>query len=268
MSTTFVSASTASTVKATISKLKIYFNEKKLNGNVLSYKNEYYVPVDILKEYLGYEVSKNTKTNKLTILENVNKSELQSQINKLKSEVKDLNEKLELYRGDIPDDSAYKQIEDVTYTNQNKHIYNIYWNKVTPFKINEKIYDKNMYGIYLPGRTDYGYYDDGENYPTIYFPNKNLDYSKFKFSIGIDDLAKSYNYAYGTKIKITGYSYILGNDILFDQYINRSLDIETFEVDIKGYDKIGITFIPYYEETFSEPGDYFRIYYPELFTVI
>ncbi len=249
-------AATNETVKATITKLKMYFDGSQVKGNVLTYNKVNYVPVSLLSDKLGFKVTTSSKTNKLTITEKVSKEDLrneidnlnsqnydlQSQISDLNGQISDLQSKLSLYQGTIPDDSSYEAINNFTYLNTDGYLYNSNWNSVTPFMINSKVYDSNVYGIKFGGGTfKYGEF----KYPTFLFTNDDLNYTSLKFSCAIDDLASSFNYASGSMVKVYGFSSSLGNKVLYNKSIERYKDIETIDVNIKGYDSIAIIFIPY-----------------------
>jgi hypothetical protein len=238
-----VAAASKTTIKATLTKLKIYLGSSKLNSSVLTYNNVNYIPVNILSDKFGIKISTSTKSDKLTLTEKVSKKQLQDKVTELEATVNDLNDKLELYRGDIPEDSEYTSIiNNFNVVNSDNCLYTSFWNKVTPFMVNGKVYDNNVYGIYFEGGSfntkDFGY-------PVFIFKNPDLKYFSLKFTCAVDDLAKGFDYQTGTLVKVYGISKVLGSNTLLNKYINRGIDMETFEVNIKGYDNISVVFIPY-----------------------
>lgn len=105
-----LAAAGSRTVNATITNLKLYFNENRINGTVLNYNNTNYVPVNILNKYLGYKVSSDSEG--ITIIQSKDKAALLKENSKLSSENADLKAKLRLYSGGEED-----------YTGQSKEDY-------------------------------------------------------------------------------------------------------------------------------------------------
>ena len=273
---TIAYAAGATKIEALVSGMKIYFNGKALKGDVLTAKGVTYLPMDILSNNLGFKLSADTKNKKFAISEIVNKSDLQknvtnlqSQNNELKSknsvitterdllkqENANLNAKLAIYLGTMPDDTSYKKLTGIefTYGNDISAVYNSYWNKVTPFKVSNKAYEGSIWGIQFNDiGIPRGFIDGYGSVPGYYYKvlpnciidNSSLNYSKLKFNCAIDDMGIGYNYSSNPKIAIYGISNALGDKELLAQSITRDGNLNQIEVDVKGYEKIQVIIYP------------------------
>ncbi len=340
--TSIVYAANTATVNAVISGLKMYFKGNQLNGDVLTAKGVTYVPMDILSNNLGFKLSSDSKTKKLTITEKVSKDKLsnditslQNTINALKAEnsslttdknilesdksnlesdieafqtdnanlkndkdelqsenknlkndkntlqtensslktqIDDLNTKLKLYRGDVPSDSEYipvspsfdttTKINYLDSTAQAHSVHSTNWSSVLPFMINGKaLDDKNVFGILFSSGQRYKS-DNNYDSQDIYIDNSKLLYTKFKFYIALDDIAKNLTER-GTSIVYYGNSSVYGTDmwlgltilnidskhqVIQSQLKNGDIvsngsvinNIAEIEVNIKGYEQVVI----------------------------
>ncbi|QSQ10499.1 hypothetical protein H0A61_02907 [Koleobacter methoxysyntrophicus] len=113
----------ADNLKATISDIKLFLNDKKIDEEVLIIGNSSYLPIRAISEILGLEVEWNGKTRTINLKGNSNlvkeNKELKSKILKLQTELKECQTKIEEYKEEISklksDLKEYKEKHDYTY---------------------------------------------------------------------------------------------------------------------------------------------------------
>lgn len=93
------------TVRANISKMKLYYNNDKLEDTVLTIDKTIYIPLDILSDSLGFDVSKDTKANKIVIKDGDYSGDYQGKLKELQDLIDDLNRKLRYYSDGFEDET-------------------------------------------------------------------------------------------------------------------------------------------------------------------
>ena len=249
-----IAASVQKQIIANYSNIKIYVDgalitPKDANGNIVEpfiSDGTTYLPVRAVGEALGKKVEWDGKSQSVYLTTPI-----------------------------LPGDPA--NILSVT-PSEDAEVYRNYWNKVTPFKIDEVEYKQNnIYAVKIKsGSWTWTYIGGnlGKNYASfnlvMKIDNASLDYNSMRFQTAADDFSKTYQNNNKIYVEVYGYSPALGVKTLYSRdNIGRADGIYEHTVDIKGFEEIYIRYCSFKSsDMFGHiycDEDYLLLFEPRMF---
>ena len=231
ITSTVAYAANVKTINATLSSMKLYFNNKQINGDVYTAKGTSYIPLNVLNNSLGMGVSANAKTGKISI---TGSSATETAVSELKSKVNDLQEKYDLLQSDASKGTLSNKELQKSYDSLNDDYKDVKSKYDTLFK--EK---QDVDGKYTTLNSDYT--DVKSKYEALQKDKQDVDAKYKTLSSDYTNLTNGYNDLQKQNDKAAQESRTATNTYneLKDKYIK--IDSQVTELNNKLKEYVGAT---------------------------